>query len=446
MVGRRIAAMAALCSTGVTFAAAVIGIVRYPGVVIALFVALAAGLEGVVLVLTTRGWKRALGVLLVAGAAIVSVAVVIRGEALGLVITMIASGLITTILAVVALRRRPYRPPAEDTPPPSRPFILMNPRSGGGKVRRFDLDERARRMGAQVAYLEPGLDAVGTLEQAVRDGADLLGAAGGDGTQALVAQVAADHDLPMLCIPAGTRNHFAIDLGLDQSDPRTALDALTEDGEEIRIDLGEAGGRPFVNNVSLGAYAEIVARPHYRDAKIETALETLPDVADPAARSNLILEDASHDPIEDPQLVQVTNNPYATPDEPPPSGSRTRLDSGRLGVYVVAYRTSAELRQLVSATTRSVPERASSYHTWTGSSLRIVSRVGSVRAGVDGEAVDFASPLDIAIRPGVLRVRVPKDRPGQRVGWPRIERPLVLLELWSIAFGSSRTTGGTSTS
>ena len=110
-------------------------------------------------------------------------------------------------------------------------------------------------------------------------GADALAAAGGDGTQALVASIAAEHDLPFACIPAGTRNHFALDLGVDRDDVVGALDAFVNGGER-RVDLAEVNGRVFVNNVSLGLYAEAVQREGYRDAKLRTMLDTAPDVLD----------------------------------------------------------------------------------------------------------------------------------------------------------------------
>src|SRR3954447_1199362 len=144
-----------------------------------------------------------------------------------------------------------------EAPSARRPFLVMNPRSGGGKVARFDLIRAAEALGADVHQLVPGEDVQVLAEDAVRRGADLLGVAGGDGTQALVAAVAAQHDLPFLVIPAGTRNHFALDLGLDRVDPSKSLAGLT-DGLELRVDLGSVGGRTFVNTVSFGAYAEIV--------------------------------------------------------------------------------------------------------------------------------------------------------------------------------------------
>src|SRR5215471_10677188 len=155
--------------------------------------------------------------------------------------------------------------PSQQVTAPKRAFLIMNPRSGGGKVTKFGLKEKAEALGAQVALLEgPGtVDVAALARQAVADGADLLGVAGGDGTQALVAGIAAEHDLPFLVISAGTRNHFAMDLGLDRDNPATCLDALT-DAVELQVDLGIIGDRTFVNNASFGAYAEVVRSPASR--------------------------------------------------------------------------------------------------------------------------------------------------------------------------------------
>jgi len=156
----------------------------------------------------------------------------------------------------------PGRMPEYEASPPKRPFLIMNPRSGGGKVAKFGLEGKAKALTADVALLEgPGtVDVADLARKAVADGADLLGVAGGDGTQALVASVAAERDIPLLVISAGTRNHFALDLGLDRDDPSRCLDALT-DGVELRVDLGWIGDRPFVNNASFGAYAAVVRSP-----------------------------------------------------------------------------------------------------------------------------------------------------------------------------------------
>src|SRR5262249_56096250 len=102
-------------------------------------------------------------------------------------------------------------------------------------------------------------------------GAEALAMAGGDGSQAIVASVASELDLPYACIPAGTRNHFALDLGVDRDDVVGALDAFV-DGGERRVDLAEVNGRVFVNNVSLGGYAEAGQHHGHREAQLRTSL------------------------------------------------------------------------------------------------------------------------------------------------------------------------------
>ena len=128
--------------------------------------------------------------------------------------------------------------------------------------------------------LNLGDDLRALVQDAVARGADALAAAGGDGTQAIVADIAAEHGLPYACIPAGTRNHFALDLGVDRDDVVGALDALV-DGRERRVDLAEVNGSVFVNNVSLGIYAQAVQREGYREAKLRTIARTVPDTLGP---------------------------------------------------------------------------------------------------------------------------------------------------------------------
>ena len=432
--GQRVAALFALLAAAALVVTAIVGALRHPFAVVLTLAAAVLVTLGIIAFVTSAGAFRWVGAGLALFGLVAWVWGIVDGDALGYVIGMIAADLLATMFALRALRVHPYRPEARTTPPPRKAFILMNPKSGGGKVRTFNLDGEARAMGAEVSYLEPGVDVAETLERAVKDGADLLGAAGGDGTQAMVAEVAAKHDLPILCIPAGTRNHFALDLGLDRDDPSLALRALGDEGEEVLIDLGRVGDRPFVNNVSLGVYAEIVSRPEYRDAKIQTALEVLPDVTKPGARSGLTVDASGRESVLDPQVVQVSNNPYARPEEPAPSGTRPRLDTGALGIELVAYKDAGELRQTVGHATRGTLARAKAYHAWTSDRVMVTSNDGVVPAGIDGEYVELPSPLEISIRPRALRIRVPRDRPGASTAWPRFDGRIV-VRMWSILRG-----------
>lgn len=269
---------------------------------------------------------------------------------------------------------------------------------------RFGLVEKAERLGARVVLLGPDeqRDVTALARAAVADGADLLGVAGGDGTQALVAAVAAEHGLPFLVICAGTRNHFAMDLGLDRDDPARCLDALT-DGVELRVDLGFAGGHPFVNNASFGAYAAVVQSPAYRDDKIGTILELLPELLTRRVGPRLTARTEGAT-LDAPQAVLVSNNPYRTND-PAGIGRRERLDSGLLGVLGIKVDSAAEAAALV------LDRAAEGLAVLTAREVVVDADQPEIEAGVDGEALMLPAPVHCRVDPGALRVRVPGNAP-----------------------------------
>jgi diacylglycerol kinase family enzyme len=314
-------------------------------------------------------------------------------------------------LAVVAgraaLRREaiPERLREHPAPPPRRPFLIMNPRSGGGKVVRFGLKDKAEAMGATVVVLEgPGpVDVAALARQAVAEGADLLGVAGGDGTQALVAGIAAEHDVPLLVISAGTRNHFARDLGLDLGDPARCLDALA-DGVELHVDLGFIGERPFVNNASFGAYALVVQSPAYRDDKAGTILDLLPGLL-VGHRGPRLVARAGKVTVLGPQAVLVSNNVYGMGDLAG-LGRRARLDRARLGLFAVTVTSVVQAVELLAGT------RLRGLIRLAGPEVVVDADAAQIPVGVDGEALVLDTPVRCIIRPTALRVRVPHDRPG----------------------------------
>ncbi|MFJ1967708.1 diacylglycerol/lipid kinase family protein [Streptomyces sp. NPDC087903] len=373
--------------------------------------------------LAHRGVARLCGALL-ALAAPVGVLVLYAVSGLWLVaVTALALWVAALACARSALRRlrKPHGMRHRSSRPPRRPVLIMNPRSGGGKVGEYGLVERAEALGARVLLLDldGDPDPVALARRAVAEGADLLGVAGGDGTQALVAGVAAEHGLPFLVLSAGTRNHFAMDLGLDRDDPATGLDALS-DGVELRIDLGDVAGRPFVNTVSFGAYAEIVQSPDYREAKTATVLDQLPDllVGDAVTPLEVQTDDTR---IDAPQTVLVSNNPYARAD-PLGGGRRPRLDGGALGVIAVRVEGAAQAAELALR-----GERASSVTTLTSRRVVVDADVELIPVAVDGEALSLPTPVVCRVRHGVLRVRVPRHRPGApyvapSVDWRRVVR------------------------
>jgi diacylglycerol kinase family enzyme len=383
---------------------------------------LAVVVIGAWLALAHRGAVRLVGVVLAVGA-VVSIAVLtIRANLLWVVVVCAVLLALSAMAGRAALRRGvppPYRVVELAVEPPSRPFLIMNPRSGGGKVVRFGLREKAESLGAEVAVLEgPGtVDVAGLARDAVARGADLLGVAGGDGTQALVAAVAAEHDVPLLVISAGTRNHFALDLGLDREDPSTCLDAL-RDGVEMRVDLGEVNGRPFVNNVSFGAYAAIVERPEYRDEKLKTTLDLLPDLLTSTTGPRLVAR-ADAVTLQGPQALLVSNNPYNTGDVAG-LGRRPRIDGGVLGVIGVRAANAMDAARMLRG------RKAAGLTLVVADEVEVDADVAEVPAGVDGESVRLATPVRCRVRPGALRVRVPRDRPGVPPVTPTLQLSAVL--------------------
>jgi diacylglycerol kinase family enzyme len=377
---------------------------------------------GAWLALAHRGALRVIGIVLAVGAVVVAAVLVIRANLLWVVIVSAALLVLAAMAGRAALRRgllRPYRTEEVAVGPPSRPFMIMNPRSGGGKVVRFGLREKAEELGAEVAVLEgPGtVDVAQLARDAVARGADLLGVAGGDGTQALVAAVAAQHDIPLLVISAGTRNHFALDLGLDREDPSTCLEAL-RNGVELRVDLGDVNGRPFVNNVSFGAYAAVVERPEYRDEKLKTTLDLLPDLLTSATGSRLVAH-ADAVTVQGPQALLVSNNPYDTGDIAG-LGRRPRMDGGVLGVIGVRAANAVQAARMLRG------RRAPGLTLIVTEEVVVEADVEAIPAGVDGESVRLTTPVRCRVRPGALRVRVPRDRPGVPPPTPTLQLSALL--------------------
>jgi diacylglycerol kinase family enzyme len=279
---------------------------------------------------------------------------------------------------------------------PQRPVLFINPASGGGTAARVGLPEKAGALGIRAVVLEPGWDLAALVRDAIAEGADALGMAGGDGSMAVVAAAASRHDLPFVCVPAGTRNHFARDLGVAPRDPVGALAAFTG-GVERRIDLGDVDGHAFVNNVSIGIYGDAVQRPEYRGAKARVLLETAQEVWGPTsamAPALHVVDDLAHEHT-DPAIVLVSNNPYAL-DRAPVRGARPRLDTGRLGIVVLGG-------------PREPPHRAN--RAWTAASLD-VDAGAALPVGRDGEAVTLEPPVHFASRPAALRVRIARRAAG----------------------------------
>ena len=398
-MSRRLAAAIALVAGAATIILAVaVAASEFPRGLILLGCVVVAGAAGWYGALR-RGIARKAGFAVAAVALAGAVAILVAGGPPGLDLLVLAGLLVTLAAARQTLHVHVDLPSAAA---PQRPVLFYNPKSGGGKAERFKLAEEARARGIEPIELGPPWDLEALVRGALERGADGLAMAGGDGSQAIVAAIAAERGLPYACIPAGTRNHFALDLGVDRDDVVGALDAFVDGGERT-VDLAEVNGRVFVNNVSLGLYAEAVQHDEYRDAKLQTLLDTVPDVlgADGEEQLDLRWTGPGGETHQAGAVVLVSNNCYRL-GRAVGSGTRPRIDDGLLGVTVIgAPRGGGERGRRLQRPWRE----------WSAPTFEVESD-RPVAAGIDGEALVLDPPLVFRIRPGVLHVRVARRHPG----------------------------------
>src|SRR6266536_1424603 len=381
---------------------------------------------------TRRVWKRRLN--------LVVAALVVANVLLGLLVVSLQGAVGVLVIAVgvvgyAAAARRALgrvdgpasagRAGSGRVSPPGRPWLLINPGSGGGKARRLGLADAARARGVQVHELAPGDDPQTLARRAVAAGAAAVGVAGGDGSLGPVAAVAVQSDVPVVCVPAGTRNHFAADLGLDRADPLAALDAF--DGPERRVDVGVVGERMFVNNVSLGAYADVVAEPGYRAEKLATTHAVLLGaLRGERALLRLDFRDPAGRRYRDVLLLLVANNAYEL-GRAAELGARERLDDGVLQVSALRARTGAALAGLAARIAARRAPPGGDWAQWTATALRVDAGSADLPAGIDGEAVVLHPPLQFRVLPRALRVLLPRElQPRPREvhlhGWATVRR------------------------
>jgi diacylglycerol kinase family enzyme len=266
-------------------------------------------------------------------------------------------------------------------PCPVAALLFVNPRSGKGSPSAEELVAAAGELGIETHVLAEGDDAAKLASAAE---ADALGIAGGDGSLAAVAGVAIERNLPFACIPFGTRNHFARDLGLDRNDPLAALHAFG--GDERRVDVGRADDRLFLNNVSLGLYARLVHRreDHRRRRQAFARVRAWAILLTHRHPLGITVDG---EPVES-RVLLVANNAYEL--DLPSVGSRDRLDGAKLHLYCPGADPA---------------ERS-------GERFVVDSAKHRLEAAIDGEPELLETPIEFRIEPGALRVLVPPERSG----------------------------------
>jgi diacylglycerol kinase family enzyme len=436
---RRLAAIAAI----LVFVAVVVGtlvrVVAEPLRVVTelllLIVLLAAGWVALI----TTGARRVIAIVAAVAALVALTASAVNAEGYALVsllvrIVGLGVAVALALYALGATKGALAQSETAGTPVPAatRGVLFMNLKSGGGKAERFHLVDECTRRGIEPVVLEPGMDWLQTVRGVAASGVDVLGMAGGDGSQAMVGTVAAELDLPMVVVPAGTRNHLALDLGLDRDDVVGALDAYGE-AVERTMDLADVNGHVFVNNVSLGVYAAIVRSPAYRDAKVETTLSTLPQVLGPDTEPfDIRFTGPDGTAHRGAHVIQISNNPYGT--APGGRSSRTHLDTHQLGVIALVLGKTGDAASFLAALATDHPERFAGLTSWATPTFEVTSN-DPIDVALDGETMVMEPPLRFSIRPSPVRVRLPKHAIGYSPAALALAWKQAAPQLWRVALG-----------
>ena len=369
-------------------------VAEFPGGMIALLLVALAAVAGWQGLIRLGAWRAVFFVvaslLLVGSFAAVVLDEVRPGGVAGLALIMVGVGASKRVFAVHV------QFPA--APRPQHPVVVYNVKSGGGKAVSNHLADEAQARGITPRELRPGEDWEEVVRNLVADGFDGLMAAGGDGTQALVATIASEHDLPFACIPAGTRNHFALDLGVDRDDVVGALDAFV-DGWEKRVSIS-------VRSVagSLSTMSRSVCTPRrcrQRDTEKRRSVRSSALHRRRWQRTGhpvrLMLRWYGPDGSEQSSaaVILVSNNVYRL-GKVVGAGTRASLDGGCLGIAVMGAQVQGKPQPLQQWST---PEF-------------VIDSDGQVPLGVDGEALMMPTPLTLRVRPAALRVRISPRHPG----------------------------------
>jgi diacylglycerol kinase family enzyme len=286
--------------------------------------------------------------------------------------------------------------------------LAVNPHSGSAGSLDALIDA-AHAAAIDVLEIDPDHDVYRQLEQLLPDDTAVFGMAGGDGSLSCAATICIERDIPFVCVPFGTRNHFARDLGLDRKDPIAALAAF-DGGIERHVDLGDINGRLFLNNVTFGVYAEAIDDDDYRDAKIRTSWR----VASAALNGehegdHFVLTGPDGTRYDTPFIALIANNRYDVASLRG-LGQRARIDEGVLQVSVIDIERRLDLAGIAATVVWEDAAQDDRVEQWTTTSIDVEAEAPELNVGIDGEAVVMATPVTVSVHAQALRILLPPNR------------------------------------
>ncbi|MBH1984944.1 MAG: sphingosine kinase [Burkholderiales bacterium] len=294
----------------------------------------------------------------------------------------------------------------------SKIAVIINGGAGCGYApdwaQQLEAQFAAVGLDAAITLAQSGADMITTAELALRDGAPIVVAGGGDGTINAVASVVVGSGTPFGVLPLGTLNHFAKDLNIPLD-----LDAAIANvarGVRQQVDVGEVNGRIFLNNSSLGLYPDIVRDREKQQRRLGrgkwlafswalvAALRRYPFLS-----VQLKLKDAVH--ARRTPFVFIGNNEYLM--EGLNIGERERLNGGQLSLYVAQRPGRLGLLKLALHALVGKLSQAKDFDMLMANDLEIATKHRRLRVATDGEVTIMNTPLRYRIRPAALDVIVP---------------------------------------
>lgn len=289
--------------------------------------------------------------------------------------------------------------------------ILMNDGSGspGSHPGRDEVITAFAAHGVRARVtVAPGARLAEAARAAVRAGADVVVAAGGDGTVNAVASALTGSPARLAVLPFGTRNHFARDLGMPL-DPATAVAAIVS-GSERRIDVGEVNGHLFLNNSSIGLYPALVLerdqeRRAFRRGKFQAMAIAVARSARRLPVQRVRLAIAGRSLLRMTPFVFVANNAYSW--KPATFARRQCLEDGRLWCYFPTRHGWLGLARVLLATVFGGLKGAGDLVGLPVAGFTLHSRRRLLAVALDGEVRHLRPPLRFSSHPGALRVVAP---------------------------------------
>ena len=297
--------------------------------------------------------------------------------------------------------------------------IIVNATAGQGCDAAWaqNVEAQFRSLGveANVSLIHSGEQILSAAEQAARQGASIVVAAGGDGTVSAVASKLASTGAALGVLPMGTLNHFAKDLGIPLE--LDAAIATIAQGRVMAVDIGEVNGHLFINNSSIGLYPDIVRDREQQRRRLGRgkwaalvaaslhALRRYPVLSLRIELGKEVLERRS-------AFVFVGNNEYTM--EGFEIGERASVSTGTLSLYVTQRMGRFGLVRLAFRALFGRLQQARDFDSVTARALTVHTRRPTMRVATDGEVRRMDTPLNYRIRAGALKVIVPTDNPNDQ--------------------------------